>query len=315
MKKFSLIVPFYYNEKNIKSTLNELYSVLKQISNNFEVELIFIDDGSKDSTWDLLNQEISDEFDHKLIKLSKNFGSHSAILAGLSVSEGDAVGLITSDLQDPPELFLEMLKHWQEGFQAVLAVRKARSDGIFQILFSNLYYRLLNKFSNANMPLGGFDFFVIDKKVAGLLVDMSEKNSSITCQISWAGFNKKIIYYQREKRKIGKSSWTFNKKMKLFIDSFMAFSVFPLRLIQIAAGFFSFVGFIYLIIIIFLKINNKIPIHGIATVIGILCISSGLILFSLSIIGEYIWRILDQVRNRPIFIIEEYLKIKKSPYY
>ena len=156
------------------------------------------------------------------------------------------------------------------------------------------------------MPIGGFDFFVIDKKVAKLLIDIKEKNSSITCQISWAGFNKKLLYYSRKKRKTGKSSWTISKKIKLFVDSFMAFSIFPLRLIQIVAGFFSIVGFIYLVIILILKINNQIPIHGIATVVGILCISSGLILFALSIIGEYIWRILDQVRNRPLFIIEKY---------
>jgi len=311
MKKFSIIIPFYYNEKNIPVTLKEIYNFAQKIEKEYTLEFIFIDDGSEDDTWNMLNLNINKNYNHKLLKLSKNFGSHNAIAAGFEASSGDVVGLITSDMQDPIDLFKDMLDAWKEGFEIILAVRNIREDNFFQRMFSNIYYRLLKRFSNANMPLGGYDFFVVDKKVAKLISDMNEKNSSITCQISWAGFNRKMIYYKRKKREIGRSKWSFNKKVKLFTDSFIAFSVFPIRMIQIFAVIFSSTGFIYIIVILILKLNNQIPIHGIATVIGILCISSGLILFSLSIIGEYIWRILDQSRKRPNFIIEKYSEIRK----
>ena len=308
MKKFSIIVPFYCNEANIPVTLPRLYEALDKLKNKYSIEFIFIDDGSNDNTWQLLNQYSSKQFEHKLVKLSKNFGSHAAILAGLTISEGYAVGLITSDLQDPPELFNEMLSGWENGYEIVLAVRNSREENFFQRFFSRLYHRLLKNFSNTNMPLGGFDFFVVDRKVAKIISEMNEKNSSITCQIAWAGFNRKTILYSREKRGIGKSGWTLNKKVKLFIDSFASFSIFPIRLIQILGTIFSIIGFVYIIVIIILKINGLIPLHGIATVIAILCLASGLILISLSVIGEYVWRILDETRKRPPFIIEKFIK-------
>jgi polyisoprenyl-phosphate glycosyltransferase len=312
MKKISIIVPFYYNQENVPITLKRLYQVFNSIKKEYLIEFIFVDDGSKDKTWENLNKFYSHSYDHKLLKLSKNFGSHYAILAGLQYSDGDGIGLITSDLQDPPEIFLDMISNWEKETDIVIAVRNAREDKFLQRFAGNIYYKLIEKFSNTNMPIGGFDFFFIDKKVSRVLANMMEKNSSITCQIAWAGFNRKIIYYKRQKRMIGKSKWNLNKKIKLFVDSFASFSIFPIRLIQIFAFFFSVVGFIYLIVIVILKINGKILIHGIATVIGILCIASGLILFSLSIIGEYVWRVLDESRKRPPFIVEKYLNVKKS---
>jgi len=312
MKRFSLIIPFYFNEENILITLERVYRVLDKIRNRYSIELIFIDDGSQDKTWELLNKSINLSYDHKLIKLSKNFGSHYAITAGLNVAQGDVIGLVTSDLQDPPELFSKMLKEWENGYKIIMAVRNGREDNFLQRFFSNTYYKLLKRFSNTNMPIGGFDFFLVDKEVAKILTLMNEKNSSLTCQIAWTGFNRKVIYYKRSKREIGKSKWTISKKFKLFVDSFVSFSVFPIRLIQIFGLFFSSAGFIYIIAIIILKFTGNIPIQGFATIIAILCIVSGLILLSLSIIGEYIWRILDEARKRPPFIIEKFLIINKK---
>ena len=311
MKKFSIIIPFYFNEKNIPITLKKIYEVSDRIRDKYQIEFIFIDDGSLDETWELLNKGYNPSYNHKLIKLSKNFGSHNAIIAGLNAAVGDAIGLITSDLQDPPELFIKMLNKWENGKNIVLAVRNAREDNFLQRFFSRTYYRLLRRFSNTNMPLEGFDFFLIDKKVSKILILMNEKNSSVTCQIAWAGFNRKILHYKREKREIGKSKWTLSKKLKLFTDSFIAFSVFPIRLIQLFGVIFSIIGFAYIIVIIVLKALDKIPIQGIATVIAILCLAAGLILLSLSILGEYIWRILDESRKRPPYIIEKYLSINK----
>lgn len=312
MKKLSLIIPFYCNQENIPFTLPKIYEVIAKLEKVYKVELIFVDDGSEDKTWDELLENYNKNYDHLLIKLSKNFGSHSAILAGINKAGGDFLVMITSDLQDSPELLFKMVKEWENGFDIVIAERVQRGDPFFQKLFSKIYYKLLLKYSNTNMPMGGFDCFLIDKKIYRLLDSMSEKNSSITCQISWVGFKKKIIYYKREKRKTGKSMWTYSKKMKLFIDSFVSFSVFPIRLIQIFGFLFSFFGFIYLIVIIILKINNYIPFQGIATVIAILLVSSGLVLLSLSIIGEYLWRVLDETRKRPNFIIDKCLKLNKN---
>lgn len=309
MKKISIIIPTYYNELNIKKTYNELEEVVLKNLKKYNYELIFVDDGSKDNTVKEIEKVMENHKNIKLVTLSKNFGSHSAILAGLSVCTGDVASFISSDLQDPPSIILQMLEKWENGNQAVIAVRKDREESIIQKFFSNTYYKIMQKIAIDNMPNGGFDCFLIDRKVINVLVEMKEKNTSLMGLILWSGFKLDKIYYVRKKREDGKSGWTLKKKFKYFTDSIISFSFFPIKCISYIGFLFFFISMIALIVIFSQKLFGNISIPGYTTIALILLMSSGLILLTLGIIGEYLWRIFDSVRTRPTFIIDE---IKES---
>ena len=309
MKKISIIIPTYYNELNIRKTYNELEEVVLKNLKKYNYELIFVDDGSKDNTVKEIEKVMENHKNIKLVTLSKNFGSHSAILAGLSVCTGDVASFISSDLQDPPSIILQMLEKWENGNQAVIAVRKDREESIIQKFFSNTYYKIMQKIAIDNMPNGGFDCFLIDRKVINVLVEMKEKITSLMGLILWSGFKLDKIYYVRKKREDGKSGWTLKKKFKYFTDSIISFSFFPIKCISYIGFLFFFISMIALIVIFSQKLFGNISIPGYTTIALILLMSSGLILLTLGIIGEYLWRIFDSVRTRPTFIIDE---IKES---
>ena len=304
MDKVSIIVPIYYNELNIP----HLYEQMKEkilSRTDFEAEIVCVDDGSKDGSYKALLElrEKDDRF--KVVKLSRNFGSHTAILAGFAHATGDCMTMVAADLQEPLEIIIEMYEKWKQGKKVVIAVRKDREDGFFQKLFSNTYYSLMQKYALKDMPSGGFDCFFIDKKVRDVLVSMNEKNSSIVGQVLWAGFEMDKIYYVRKKREIGESKWTLSKKIKLFIDSFMAFSYVPIRFISTLGIFISIVGFILAVFLIVNKFMFNVPVQGWTTMMITLLMLSGIQMLSLGVIGEYLWRNFDESRGRPTYIVEE----------
>ncbi len=304
MIKLSIIIPVYFNEGNIPY----LYEKLKETifdNKNIDYEIIFVDDGSKDNSYNELIKLRAKNDKIKLIKLSRNFGSHTAILAGLSNCTGDCATVISADLQDPPTIILEMLEKYKEGNKVVLAVRTDREESIVQKFFSNSYYKLMKKYAIPNMPEGGFDCFLIDRKVIEVLISMKEKNSTLMGQILWCGFKTDSIYYVRREREIGKSRWTLAKKIKLFIDSFMAFSYTPIKLMSGLGFLISSLGFLYGIYIFLNKIFNDIPIEGWSSLMIVLLLLSGIQMIILGVIGEYLWRSFDESRKRPTFIIEE----------
>lgn len=210
MSKLSIIVPVYYNENN----LLPLYEDLKEkVLNKLKAyEIVMVDDGSGDSSWEKMKELQRLDPQIHLIKLSRNFGSHAAILAGLARASGDCAVIKAADLQEPSEILLEMFEEWKKGNNVVLAVREGREESVLQKAFSNLYYWLVRKLALPNMPKTGFDIFLIDRKVIEVLKLMDEKNSAITLQVLWSGFNTSIIKYVRKKREIGKSRWTLRKK-------------------------------------------------------------------------------------------------------
>ena len=304
MDKVSIIVPIYYNELNIP----HLYEQMKEkilSRTDFEAEIVCVDDGSKDGSYKALLElrEKDDRF--KVVKLSRNFGSHTAILAGFAHATGDCMTMVAADLQEPLEIIIEMYEKWKQGKKVVIAVRKDREDGFFQKLFSNTYYSLMQKYALKDMPSGGFDCFFIDKKVRDVLVSMNEKNSSIVGQVLWAGFEMDKIYYVRKKREIGESKWTLSKKIKLFIDSFMAFSYVPIRFISTLGIFISIVGFILAVFLIVNKFMFNVPVQGWTTMMITLLMLSGIEMLTLGVIGEYLWRNFDESRGRPTYIVEE----------
>ncbi len=285
-----------------------MYEKLKETifdNKNIDYEIIFVDDGSKDNSYNELIKLRAKNDKIKLIKLSRNFGSHTAILAGLSNCTGDCATVISADLQDPPTIILEMLEKYKEGNKVVLAVRTDREESIVQKFFSNSYYKLMKKYAIPNMPEGGFDCFLIDRKVIEVLISMKEKNSTLMGQILWCGFKTDSIYYVRREREIGKSRWTLAKKIKLFIDSFMAFSYTPIKLMSGLGFLISSLGFLYGIYIFLNKIFNDIPIEGWSSLMIVLLLLSGIQMIILGVIGEYLWRSFDESRKRPTFIIEE----------
>lgn len=303
-KKFSIVVPIYYNELNVPHTVPRLQNLQDKIP-AYELEFVFVDDGSKDNSLNLLLTEREKDHRIKIVKLSKNFGSMSAVQAGLQVCTGDCVGIISADLQDPPELFIEMIQKWENGTKVVMATRSDREEGITQKIFSNTYYTLMNKYGIKDYPQGGFDFVLIDKQVVLEINSIQEKNTNIMSLIFWLGHKQEFIPYVRQKRQYGKSRWTLSKKIKLFVDSFVSFSYAPIRFISVIGVVTAFLSFLYGIIVVINAIFGTIPLQGWTTVIALITFLLGLIMVMLGIIGEYLWRILDESRKRPAYIIDE----------
>ena len=309
MSKLSIVIPVYYNEMN----LNDLYldlsvKVLKYLES---YEIVFVDDGSKDKSFEIIKELAEKDTNVRFIKLSRNFGSHAAILAGLTYSTGDCAVVKTADLQEPSEILLEMFEKWKLGNNVVLAIRKDRYEPLLQKLFSNLYYIIMKTYVLKNMPEGGFDCFLVDRKVINVLDLMYEKNTSIVGQILWVGFKSDTIYYIRQKREKGKSRWTLSKKIKLFIDSFLGFSYLPIRFISVFGIIFFLLSIVWAIFIIINRIFGGITIEGWTTLMVFSLFSSGIILLTLGILGEYIWRAFDASRNRPTYIVEDENIVRK----
>lgn len=302
MKKISIIVPVYYNQDNLLPLYVDLKEkVLTKLK--IEYELIFVDDGSKDKSYEVMQNIAKLDENVKTIKLSRNFGEHSALLAGLSQCTGDCAVRKAADLQEPSEMILEMIKKYEEGNEVVLAVRADREEPISQKAFSNLYAFLMRKLALPNMPKGGFDTFLIDRQIIDLLVKMQERNTSLMSQILWAGFKTATVPYVRKKREIGKSKWTLSKKIKLVYDSLLSFSYFPIKMIT-TIGFLSFlISLIVLFFIVYQKATGLIDVEGYALIIMIMFMGFGIIMLSIGILGEYLWRTYDAARRRPPYII------------
>ena len=307
MKKLSIVIPVYYNQDNLKPLYADLkQKVLSELGKyGFDYELVFVDDGSGDDSYAVMKELAAQDKKIVTVHLSRNFGSHAAILAGLAQCSGDCAAMKAADLQEPSEMILDMLKSYSDGFNVVLAVRKDREEGIFQKLFANTYYAVVRRFALKNMPKGGFDCFLIDRKVIDVLNAMEEKNTSLMGQILWSGFRTKEVEYVRLKREIGKSRWTLSKKIKLFMDSLFGFSYFPIQFIS-SVGFVMFIAsIIWAIIILVSKLTGNISVSGYTALSLILLGGFGTVLISLGVIGEYIWRMFDATRKRPPYIIEE----------
>lgn len=310
MSKISIIIPIYYNADTLLLCYQDLAEkVLGQIG---DYELVLVDDGSKDDSWKVMQEIASLDRNVKLVKLSRNFGSHAACLAGLSVATGDCATIKAADLQEDSMLILEMYESWKKGNQVVLAVREDREESFSQKLFANTYYWLVRKFALNNMPKGGFDCYLIDRKVIEVLKILDEKNSAITLQILWAGFKSDVVYYVRKAREMGKSRWTLAKKVKLVIDSLVSFSFVPIRFMTVIGGIFFLGSLVWTAILIVTRLLGGIEVEGWTTLMIMQLFSSGLIMFTLGILGEYIWRGMDAARNRPVYIVDSILENKKE---
>lgn len=306
MSKLSIIVPVYYNA----DTIHLLYDDMKEkiLDVIVDYELIFVDDGSEDASWNVMNQIRKMDERVCCVRLSKNYGEHAAILAGLSVCTGDCAVTKQADLQEDSELILQLYDKWKEGHKVVLAIRASRDESAMKKFLANRYYDLVRKVVDSNMPKGGCDCYLVDRQVIEMLKLMDEKNSSLTLQVLWTGFRAEKVYFHRKNREIGVSRWTLRKKLKLVIDSMISFTSVPMKFMSITGVAFFLFSLIGIVGVVVEKVTKGTPIVGYASLMSVILLSSGLILLMLGILGEYIWRILEESRERPPFIIDEIIR-------
>ena len=307
----SIVIPCYNEEEVIKTTHARLIAVLEKITADFE--LIYVDDGSRDRTAELLCQLQKSDSRVRVILLSRNFGHQMATTAGIEYSIGGAVVLIDADLQDPPELIQEMVEKWSQGYDVVYGVRSERiGESAFKLWTAKAFYRLINYLSDVTIPLDTGDFRLMDRRVVKALSAMPERDRFLRGMVSWVGFRQIPLPYQRDKRLAGVSKYPFWKMVRFASDGILSFSLVPLRL-AIWFGFcalaLAFLGIIYALVVRLFTSNWQ---PGWALLfIGILSMG-GVQLIFLGVIGEYIGRIYREEKRRPLYIVREHLGFGSS---
>ena len=305
MKKLSVVIPVYFNAPSL-GQLHKALIDLEQglLSLDVALELIFVDDGSQDDSFEKLLEIKNTDNRVKLIKLTRNFGSMHAIKAGFKFVSGDCFAVLAADLQDPPDLLLEMVKRWLTGSKFVICERVSREDPLVSRIFSRLYYKMLRLMVMKDFPEGGFDLTLMDKDMLPYMVN-SAKNSYMALLAFWLGYQPDVVPYHRMQREHGKSKWTLTKKFKAFIDVMLGFSVTPIRAISTIGTIVSLVSFCYGFFVIGLALFQGNPVQGFPTIVALITFLLGLIIMMLGIIGEYLWRIFDETNLRPETVIEK----------
>lgn len=306
MPKVSIVVPCYYNELNIPITGPALIDNERNFPSDVTFEYVYVDDGSKDQTLKAL-LELKEKYPAKIkvVKLAGNVGSYNAIVAGTEHATGDCVSVITADLQDPPELIAKMYDYWLKGIKFVVANRTTRQESFVKKTLANTFQYLIKKFALPNIPDGGFDFVLFDKQLKEELVKIKEKNTNSLYLLAWMNFDMVSIPYTRVERQVGVSKWTLKKRMKLFIDSFVSFSYLPLRIITVLGFLTGAITLIYALVIIFLKITGNVPVSGWSSMMLVLLLTSSFQMIGIGVLGEYLWRVLEASRNRPLYIVDK----------
>lgn len=304
MAKISIVVPVYYNQDNLVPLYEDIKEKIFDVSED-EYELVMVDDGSRDGSWQVMKQLAGRDERIKIYRLSRNFGAHAATLCGLAHASGQCAAVKAADLQEPSEMILEMVERWKQGSNVVLAVRAGREESHSQIAFANLYYWLVRKTALPQMPPTGFDTYLLDAQVIRVLADMREKNSSLNGQILWAGFRTDTVYYTRRARTIGKSRWTLRKKIRLVADTLYSFSSLPITVVTGIGVLAALGSAIWALVVFIARLTGHIAVSGWTTLFIFNLFSFGVIMVTLGILGGYLWRTFDASRQRPVFI-EEY---------
>ncbi len=302
--KYSFVVPAYNEEKNIPALYERINSLMAAYSETWE--LIFINDGSEDKTINVLNELAEKDKRVKYLNLSRNFGHQAALSAGLKYAEGEAVISMDCDLQDPPEIIKNMITKWEEGNHIVYARRKNfRKDNFIKKLGSKIYYRIMGKFTRIDIPKNVGDFRLVDKKVLAEINQMPEHSRYLRGMVAWTGFKHDFVDYKRPDRQKGESNYTLGKLAKLGMDGVFNFSMLPLRIGFLLGLISTISGFGLLLYQIFDVLINGVYYHLYKWLVVILFIFMGFMFMLLWIIGEYIGKIYDDVRRRPLYVISE----------
>ncbi|MFO0910708.1 MAG: glycosyltransferase family 2 protein [Isosphaeraceae bacterium] len=298
----SFVIPVYRNRGTLRATYEQVVEMLRQALPDLGYQFVFIDDGSDDGSLDeILDLRASDPR-VTCLNFSRNFGQVPAIVAGLREAGGDAVVILSADLQDPVALIEEMIRQWKAGAQVVVCYRIAREDSFAARITSRIFYRLI-RYSVPNMPAGGFDFVLLDRQPARVMAELRDRNRFFQGDVLWLGFRTHFIPYERRKREVGRSQWTFWKKLKYFIDGLISTSYLPIRFMSLVGTLTALAGFAYALLVVYLRLIHETPFQGYAPIMIVLLIVGGLIMTMLGVIGEYVWRIYDETRGRPPYIV------------
>ncbi len=307
--RYSIIIPVYNEEAVIHETYRRLTLVMEVIGEPYE--LLFVNDGSRDRTAEIIQELAELDQSVKLLDFSRNFGHQIAITAGMDYARGDAIVIIDADLQDPPELIPQMIDKWKEGYEVVYARRsKRKGETLFKKLTASLFYRTLGALTEIDIPLDTGDFRLIDRKVCDALRSIREKNRFVRGLVSWVGFRQTAIEYVREERFAGETKYPLKKMIRFSIDGITSFSYKPLKLATYLGFGISFASFAYLVISLFQKLFTHSTVAGWTSLIACLLLLNGVILILLGILGEYVGRIYDETKNRPLYVLQNKQKFK-----
>lgn len=303
-KLLSIVVPVYNEQEVIDETFKRLSAVFKDYF--MDVEYIFINDGSKDNTYLKLGEIASRNSCVRVINLARNFGHQIAITAGMDYAKGDAVVIIDADLQDPPEVILEMVKKWQEGYEVVYGKRLKRAgETFFKKFTAKMFYRFLDSMTDVKLPVDVGDFRLIDRKVCDAMKSLPERSRYVRGLVSWVGFKQTSVEYMREKRFAGETKYPLRKMIKLAADGIFSFSYKPLKLATFVGMLISAFSFIYLVVVLIQKFIKNDVASGWASSMAVSLFFNGVMLIVLGIMGEYVGRIYEEVKARPLYIVGE----------
>ena len=303
----SVVVPCYNEEQVIVETNRQLVATLAGLE-QVDFEIVYVDDGSRDKTADILREIQTVDQRARVVRLSRNFGHQMAVSAGLEHAAGDAVVIIDADLQDPPEVIPEMVARWRDGYHVVYGMRTDRpGETAFKLWTAKLFYRLINRLSKVQIPLDVGDFRLLDRRVVDVLLAMPERDRFLRGMVSWIGFRQVAVMYRRAERRAGESKYPLLKMLQFAADGVMSFSLTPLR-VALWVGFLSigmaFAGILYALIV---RFYTKDWVKGWASIFTAVLFIGGAQLVTLGIIGEYIGRIYAEVKRRPLYVVQERL--------
>jgi len=301
---YSVVVPAFNEEEVIHETYKRLTAVMQRMGETYE--LVFVNDGSKDRTAQLIGEICKTDASVVLINFSRNFGHMPAISAGMAYAQGDAIFIIDADLQDPPELFPEMVKAWKDGADVAYGKRRKREgESWFKKVTAKMFYRMIARMTPIDLPIDTGEFRLIDRQVCDAVNRLPEKNRYIRGLVSWVGFTQVPVAYDRNERFAGETKYPLRKMLSFAMDAITAFSYKPLKLATSLGLFISFASFVYLLVILYQHFFTDTTIVGWASTVGIVLFTQGIVLMILGLMGEYIGRIYDEMKNRPAYIIQE----------
>ena len=313
----SIIVPCFDEQAVIVDTYNEINDVLS--ANNFDIEIIFIDDGSVDDTFSILHEISEKDSRVKIISFSRNFGHQAAVTAGLDHSTGDVVSIIDADLQDPPDVIISMIDEWKKGAKVVYGVRKNRKESIYKKVSYYIFYRLYSAISDISVALDSGDFCLIDREVVDKINSLPEKNRFVRGLRSWVGYDQVPVYYNRQKRQAGKPKYTIAKLLNLALDGVFNFSSKPLVTVFYAGIITSLLSLFLAIFYLIYRVFNlefmgsySSESQGFTTLVVLILLIGGLQILTVGIIGQYISRIYQEVKSRPSYVIKKIINNKGS---
>ena len=306
MKKITIIIPAYNEEESLPFLYDRLEKLINSID-NYEFEILFVNDGSKDNTINLIKEYREKDSRISYVDFSRNFGKETAMIAGLDYATGDAVIFMDADLQDPPELIPEMIKYWEEGYDDVYAQRKSRAGESFLKKFtSKMYYRVLQMLTSVPIQKDTGDFRLLDRRCVNALKKLRETDRNSKSMFSWIGYKKKAVMYDRDARVAGKTKWNYKKLVNLAIDGITSFTTSPLRISTYIAIPTFLALLVYFIYVIIKCIKLNVAIQAFQAIILLVLFFSGVQILLFGIIGEYLGRIFNASKNRPLYLVNEY---------